>query len=131
MKALIIEDEPIQRLEREFQMRSLGFEYTSCSDATTALQAYQKSFYPLIVTDRGLPDMDGLELCRHIRALPEGEKSIILMISGSDETQEIQEAIAAGADDFLRKPADWARVRERITVLMERIHQRAAVLITK
>jgi DNA-binding response OmpR family regulator len=66
--------------------------------------------------------MDGLELCRRIRALPEGKKSIILMISGSDETQEIQEAIAAGADDFLRKPADLSRVRERITVLMERIH---------
>jgi len=58
MKALIVEDDPLQLLEREHQIRSLGLECTSCTNATAALEAYRQTFYPLIVQDLGLPDMD-------------------------------------------------------------------------
>jgi CheY-like chemotaxis protein len=61
MKALIVEDCPIQRLAREYQLQELGIEYTSCSDATTALEAYHQTFYPLILMDLRLPDMHGVE----------------------------------------------------------------------
>jgi len=119
MKTLIVEDDPLIRLSHELQIQSFGFEYTSCADATTALRVYRQTFYPLVVTDLGLPDMDGLELCRCIRSLPHGEQSIILVISGRNTPEDVQAVMDAGADDFLSKPVNSEHFSKRIAALMQ------------
>ncbi len=123
MKVLIVEDDPLQRVLRERQIQSLGFEYTSCRDAETALEACRQTFYSVIVTDLGLPDMDGLELCRHIRALPQGEHSMILMMSGRSKSEDLLTAFAAGADDYLIKPVTPELLRSRLKVLTQRFYR--------
>ena len=55
MKALIIEDDPIVCLTLEEQLRSFGYDVTTCTDAETALKMYQQTLYPLILLDLGLP----------------------------------------------------------------------------
>ena len=120
MKVLIVEDDTLQRLEREYQVQALGFEYASYADAAAALRAYQHTFYPVIITDMGLPGMDGLELCRRIRTMPHGNYSTILVISGRSEPDDIQAALKAGADDYLSKPVDEQRLHERLIVLQYR-----------
>jgi CheY-like chemotaxis protein len=119
MKTLIVEDEFLNRLYHECQVQSLGFDLTSCADAETALEAYRRTFYPLILTDVGLPDMNGIELCRSIRALPHGEQSVILVISGSIASEDVQAAYAAGANEFLSKPVPPELLRERLAVYQE------------
>lgn len=104
VKILIVEDEVLIRLGYESQLRALGWEYTSCASAEAALDAYQQTFYPLILTDMGLPGMDGIEFCRCIRALSHGVNSIIVMISASNTPENIRAAMDAGADEFLSKP---------------------------
>jgi len=73
MKILIVEDEPSSRLLLEKQLSLWGHEVIGCADAEIALEMYQQTFYPLIITDLGLPGMDGLELCRRIRTFPHGK----------------------------------------------------------
>jgi CheY-like chemotaxis protein len=121
MKTLIIEDEPLTRLFHEWQIDLLGFEYTSYEDAETALAAYYQNFYPLIISDLNLPGMTGIEFCHRIRALPKGEQSIILIVSGSSTPENIQAAINAGADEFLSKPVNSTLIWECVTNLIERI----------
>jgi DNA-binding response OmpR family regulator len=123
MNILIVEDDAIQRRLYENQIKSIGFQWMSCKDATTALEVCRRTFYPLIILDLRLPDMDGLELCRHIRNLPQGEKSTILVISGRNTSKDIRAAMEAGADVYLIKPVSPEDFAERVVALMQRWEQ--------
>jgi PAS domain S-box-containing protein len=120
MKTLFVEDDAIARFTFKKHMRSLGHEVTACVDAKTALEAYQQTFYPLIVVDLGLPGMDGLELCRRIRALPQGDRSMILVITAWERPEDVQAALDAGADDYLIKPVNLQQLQVRLTILVQR-----------
>lgn len=124
MKALVVEDDPLIRLTHTYYIESQGFDCTACIDAAAALEAYRHTFYPLIVQNLGFSDMDGLELCRRIRALPHGDQSIILIVSARDTPEDIRIAMEAGADDFLRKPVNSTRFSERVTALMQQLKPR-------
>ena len=89
MKTLIIEDEPTVRLLFEKQIRSFGHEVFSCTTGEEALQACQQTVFSLCMLDLGLPDMDGIDLCRRIRALPIGRQMIILIITGRDTPEDL------------------------------------------
>lgn len=64
--------------------------------------------------------MDGRELCRRIRSLPDGEKSEILMMITCDTYEDIRAAMEAGADECLSKPLCMEWVRERLGTLIHR-----------
>jgi PAS domain S-box-containing protein len=117
METLLVEDDALVRFTLETQLRSLGHEVTACEDARTALEAYQQTFYPLIVLDLGLPGMDGLELCRRIRSLPYGDRSMILIITAWDRSDDLQAALDAGADDYLVKPIGLNQLQVRLTII--------------
>jgi len=123
MKTLIVEDESLQLLEHGYEILALGLECTCYSDTATALEAYRQTFHPLIVTDLELSGMDGLEFCRHIRALPQGEHSMILMMSGRSKSEDLLTAFAAGADDYLIKPVTPELLRSRLKVLTQRFYR--------
>jgi two-component system sensor histidine kinase/response regulator len=113
LQVLLVQDETFQRLEREHQIRALGFACISCSNATTALEVYLQTFYPLII----------IEFCRQIRALPGGEFSKILVVSARDEPEDLQAAFEAGANSYLTKPDDLERLNSRIKVLAKQMEQ--------
>jgi len=125
MKTLIVEDELNSRLLYEEQLRVWGYEVTACADAETALEMYQQTFSPLIVLDLGLPGMDGLELCRRIRALPQGDRSIILVITAHDTSGDLQATLDAGADDYMIKPVSTEQLNVRLKILERQIENRA------
>jgi len=117
MKTLIVEDNEITRLVFENQIQSLGYDVSACADAETALEAYRQAFYPLIILDLGLPGMDGFEFCRQIRALPQKDHSMILVITAYDRPEDLREALDAGADDYLIKPVSMELLRMRLTII--------------
>jgi len=121
MKTLVVDDEPLALMVLEEQIGSYGHEVTTCENAITALEAYQQTFYPLIVSDLGLPGMDGLELCRQIRSLPQGDQSIILVITARDTPEDLQAVLDAGADDYLTKPVSQEQLNIRLTILERQI----------
>lgn len=117
MQILLVEDEPIIQQLYEKQLRSLGHDVVACANAESALAFYQQTFQPLVIIDLGLPGMDGLELCRCIRSLPQGERSIILILTGSDVPGDLQAALDAGADDYLTKPVSVEMLQVRLTII--------------
>ncbi len=121
MKVLIVEDDEILQELFEKQLLLLGHEAAAFEYAESALNAYENTFYPLVIMDWMLPGMDGLELCRRIRSLPWGKHSFIQVVTGRDSLEDVRAALEAGADDYLTKPITRTVLSVRLAVIEWRI----------
>ena len=121
MKVLIVEDDGAMCHFFTEVVRGLGCEVRACADAETAWQLCQQETYPLLLLDWLLPGMDGLELCRRIRTLPNGDRCVILMITARDQATDLQEVLEAGADDYLTKPVERSLLKIRLTIAQQRV----------
>lgn len=124
MKTLIVEDTASMRHLLERILRSRGHEVTACGDAETAWEIYQQKTYPLILLDWLLPGMDGLQLCKQIRTLPDGEDSLILVITQRNKPEDLQAVLAAGADNYLAKPVGAGLLNVRLAIAEQRVRNR-------
>ena len=125
MKTLIVEDDAVTRRLLEGLLRSRGHEVTACADAESAWQAYQRHVYPLVVLDWMLPGKDGLALCRDMRTLPHGDRSVIVVLTGRDRPEDLQAVLAAGADDYLTKPVAVPLLQVRLSIAERQVDQLA------
>ncbi len=116
MKTLLVEDDPTTRYLLESILEGRGYEVRSVGDAEAAWPLCEQSAYPLIMLDWLLPGMDGLELCRKIRRLPHGDRSLIVVLTSRDQPADLRAVLEAGADDFLTKPVDVARLNVRLAI---------------
>jgi diguanylate cyclase (GGDEF)-like protein len=102
---LLVEDEPLQ-LEILAQMLTrAGFAVKAVANGQDALIEVRSGAYSLVVTDRSMPGLDGLQLCRAIRAAQLPTYVYILMLTGLDSTTDAVAGLKAGADDYVSKPA--------------------------
>lgn len=88
--------------------------------ASDGLRAFRDQPADLVVLDLGLPDMDGLEVCRHMRTLPGGSEAFILLLSGRRDLADRVAGFHAGADDYLTKPVDIYELSLRIKAIRRR-----------
>ena len=116
MRTLIVEDSRVvQDLLGEIAA-SLDCEVTACDNAATAWELYQREPYPLVLLDWLQPGADGLQLCRQIRALPQGAGSVVVVIAARGESEDLQAVLDAGADDYMLKPVDRDLLKVRLTI---------------
>jgi DNA-binding response OmpR family regulator len=116
-RVLFVEDTSDTRDLVEFSLKQDGFEVVTAQTAEEGLtQAREKSF-ALIMLDIGLPDKDGLELCREIRSFD--QQTPILFYTAFAELLDQHEAAKAGAQGCLRKPEDTPRLGEIARRLIE------------
>lgn len=111
-EVLFVEDVTDTRDLVEFSLRQDGFGVTTVRTAGEGLDAARQKTFSLILIDIGLPDKDGLELCREIRGFD--PKTPILFYTAFADLLDEQEAAAAGAQGYLRKPEDTVRLSEVI-----------------
>lgn len=117
MKLLIVEDNA-RLIERMKYRLEKWFVIEAVSTGHDALAMTKNHAFDAILLDLGLPDMNGLEVCRRIRgASPDMP---ILIITGADEISSKVELLDAGADDYLTKPFDAQELRARINALVRR-----------
>ena len=116
MKILIVEDDNMMRRILKRAAMAVGHEATGCVDAERALEMLAENKYPLVILDWMLPGMDGIELCRKIRSMPEGEQTFILMVTAKDKYDDLVKVLNAGADDYIAKPVDVKTLKTRLTV---------------
>lgn len=126
MKVLLVEDDISARRLTEQVLRLRGHEVTAVADAEAALATCQAETFPLNVLDWILPGMDGLELCRRLRALPGGEDSLILVTTGRRDPKALRETLDAGADDYLPKPIQMETLNIRLEIAEQRLRDLAA-----
>lgn len=103
---LIVDDSRIIRKVSRRIVEGLGFEVDEAADGAEAL-AYCASMTPeLILLDWNMPVMDGITFLRRMRAQPGGDRPKVLFCTIETAVDRIQEALEAGADDYVMKPFD-------------------------
>ena len=116
-QVLFVEDTADTRDLVEFTLQGDGFTVITAQTADEGLSLARTETFALILLDIGLPDKDGLELCREIRRFD--ERTPILFFTAFAELLDENEARKAGAQGCLRKPEDTARLAEVARKLIE------------
>jgi two-component system cell cycle response regulator len=114
LRLLLVEDEPTQLLLTQRMLRHGGYEVETASDGATALERLATGRFQLLVTDWEMPGMDGPTLCRKVRATRLPGYLYILLLTGQISTRSVVIGLDAGADDYVRKPADEAELLARL-----------------
>lgn len=114
-KLLLIDDDRALLRALEIGLGAKGYETASCKTAKDGL-AQAVNFAPdLILLDIGLPDLNGIDFCRKLRAF--SEMPILVLSAAEDEAQKVA-ALDAGADDYVTKPFGMAELEARIRVAL-------------
>jgi DNA-binding response OmpR family regulator len=117
-QVLFVEDTADTRDLVEFSLQSEGFTVITAQTADEGLALARTKPFALILLDIGLPDKDGLELCREIRRFD--QQTPILFYTAFAELLDQEEATKAGAQGTLRKPEDTARLGEAARALIDK-----------
>jgi len=111
---LIVDDERFTRKLFESMLRKMGKTVRTAENGLEALDILSKEFFPIILTDWQMPEMDGLELCRKIRAMEQEGYCYIFMVTANRKKEDVITGLGAGADDYLFKPLDKAVMMARL-----------------
>ena len=120
MRILIAEDDAVSRMIVEAAVAQLGYDFVSAADGEGAWQAFQSADVDVVISDRSMPGMDGLELCRRVRSTPGAKYTYFIFVTSSGDVRRAMDAKEAGADDYLIKPLDPDQLAMRL-VVAERI----------
>jgi two-component system response regulator ChvI len=114
----LVDDEPNLRETVGFALRREGYRVELYADGLEAWQTFERGLPDLAILDILMPRMDGLELCRRLRAL--SERLPILFLSSRDEELDRVLGLELGADDSLCKPFSMRELTTRVKVLLRR-----------
>ena len=115
MKVLLAEDSGVIRLLLQRVLTNWGYEVVFAEDGTQAWQILERPDSPRIaLLDWMMPGLDGLEVCQRVRRAAREPRVYIILLTGKDQQKDVVRGLAAGADDYLRKPFDNAELEARI-----------------
>jgi DNA-binding response OmpR family regulator len=114
---LLVEDEPALASALAYNLRKNGFNVLSAADGLAGLQEARRARPDVIVLDLMLPKMDGLEVCRRIRA--DSDVPILILTAKSEEFDKVV-GLEVGADDYLTKPFGMRELMARVRALLRR-----------
>ena len=117
MKIVIAEDDAVSRRVLQATLAKLGYDVVAAVNGREALEALLAPNAPrLAILDWMMPELDGLEVCRRLRAIPREARAYILLLTACDSKQQIVAGLESGADDYLTKPFDRDELRARLMV---------------
>ena len=126
MRVLFADDDVIARTLLAAVLKDLGHEVTSREDGESVWLACQNEPTPLVVLDINMPGLDGLEVCRRIRAHEAGRETFVLIVTARDGRDDLADVLEAGADDYVTKPSSPENLRARLEIANRRIAQDTA-----
>ena len=112
-RVLVVEDNDSIRLLLRRLLERGGYDVVAVALGQAALEAALDDIN-IVLLDAGLPDLNGLEVCRRLRAQPETADLPIILLTGRTEIEDRRDGFAAGADDFLTKPFEEAELMARL-----------------
>jgi two-component system, cell cycle response regulator len=115
MKILLADDDHVSRLLMERMLRSNGYEVVTAENGRQAMQELSRKDGPrLALLDWMMPELDGLGVCREIRASRNKSYIYILLLTARESPDDIVAGLKAGADDYLTKPCHLAELNARL-----------------
>lgn len=117
MNILVAEDDPTTRRVLQAMLGKWGYSVSACADGAEAWQTIQETGAPpLVLLDWMMPRMDGLQVCRELRALPQALPTYIILLTACGREEDIVTGLQAGADDYITKPFARQELRARVQV---------------
>jgi DNA-binding response OmpR family regulator len=120
MKILVAEDDPVARRILAVTLERLGWDVVTAKDGNAAWQVFEAmrgSDAPeLAVLDWMMPGLEGIEICRRLRATPGFELVYVILLTSRGDKEDLSDGLAAGANDYIAKPFDPVELEARVRV---------------
>lgn len=115
MKLLIAEDDQVSRRLLEVTLERMGYEILSTANGQEAWEVLRTPDSPqMAILDWMMPQMDGVEVCRHVREDPSRNYIYLILLTARGQKSDVITGLDAGADDYLTKPFDPAELAARL-----------------
>jgi len=112
---LIVDGSKVIRMVAQKILQELEFETTEAADGQQALDACKGKMADAVLLDWNMPVMIGIKFLRELRVLPNGDGPIVVFCTMENDIQHIQEAIEAGANEYIMKPFDSEIIQAKFT----------------
>jgi two-component system chemotaxis response regulator CheY len=118
MQALVVDDSRAMRRILGGMLRQFGFEVVEAANGSEALDLLERLPRPdLVLVDWNMPVMNGLEFIQHVRARKQFQGLPLMMVTTETETERVQTALAAGANEYVMKPFDQRVIADKLQLL--------------
>jgi diguanylate cyclase (GGDEF)-like protein/PAS domain S-box-containing protein len=124
---LVVDDDPVNRILARGALEAEGFRVDEAEGGNAALAVFGARKPDLVLLDVMMPDMDGFAVCARLRGQADGGLVPVLMLTGLDDLDSINQAFDAGATDFATKPVNWSLLPHRIRYLLRATRTLAAL----
>lgn len=126
---LVAEDDDITRAITVKTLENAGYRVMSVADGQQAVDVCGQAYPLLVLMDAAMPVLDGFGACRRIKSsTDERIRSIsVMMVTGLEDSEAIDEAFAAGAEDYVTKPVNWYILKRRLSVLLKKAQAESAL----
>ena len=114
MRVLIVDDNRLALVVLQNALTTAGYEVQTAANGREALDALRAGSCRLVISDWEMPEMDGVELCRAIRAEHQSGYTYVMLLTAHDTPAERVAGLTAGADDFVTKPYNTAELLARV-----------------
>ncbi|SRR5574343_31957 len=118
IKILIVDDEPNIVLSLDYLVRKKGFTPFIARNGSEALAIAEKEKPNMVVLDIMMPDIDGYEVCKQIKANASLEHTKIIFLSAKSRQEDIDKGLAMGADQYVTKPFSTKQIMQEIINLL-------------
>jgi len=116
-RVLLVEDNDDARGSMAMLLRVEGFDVEAECDGMSALASCNRALPDLALLDIGLPDIDGYEVARRIRAMPGAQHCILIAVTGYGQPEDVAKALAAGFDHHITKPLTLSALHEALAMM--------------
>lgn len=116
-RCLIVDDSRVIRRVARRIVEDLGFKVEEAVDGVKALDATRVSMPNIVLLDWEMPNLSGLGYLKELRALPNGQAPKVVFCATENDPEHIQEALDAGADEYIMKPFDGEIVRAKFDII--------------
>ena len=124
MRVLVVDDDRLSRRAVVELLRGRGHDVTEAPDGETALELHDARPFPLVLLDWVMPGLDGLDVCRRMRAAKDGEAPVLILMTGRTRPEHLSAALDAGANDYITKPIDELTLMTRLTIAERSVLER-------
>lgn len=111
---LVVDDNLLLRTMLESNLKAAGYRVVTAENGRQALEIFRSGYYPIVLTDWVMPEMDGLELCRAIRSDDSGRYTYLILLTSQNSKNDLISGLEAGADEYLIKPAHQSELVTRL-----------------
>ncbi len=112
---LIVDDSRVIRMVARKILEELGFATKEAADGQQALTSCLEAMPEAILLDWNMPVMNGIDFLRKLRELEGGDKSVVVFCTTENDIEHIQEAISAGANEYIMKPFDSEIIQAKLS----------------